>query len=91
MTSDREQLQLALKQLRAQLQEVQSLDPEVAERLRSTVDQIDAALAGKPRPSAEESSLADRLSDAALDFEASHPTLSGTLGSVIDALSRMGI
>ena len=31
------------------------------------------------------------LEEVALDFEASHPTLAGTVGSIIDALARMGI
>jgi hypothetical protein len=31
------------------------------------------------------------LAEAARHFEESHPTLSGTLGSVIDTLGQMGI
>ena len=36
-------------------------------------------------------SLARRLADGARHFENSHPTLFGSVGSVVDALSRMGI
>ena len=36
-------------------------------------------------------SIVKRLVDAAQQFEDSHPTLFGSVGSVVDALSRMGI
>ncbi|MBW2373943.1 MAG: DUF4404 family protein, partial [Deltaproteobacteria bacterium] len=42
-------------------------------------------------PSDEESSLADRLSELAQGFEESHPTLSETVGRVVDALANLGI
>jgi Domain of unknown function (DUF4404) len=39
----------------------------------------------------EEGSLADRLREAGRNFEESHPTLTATLGRVVDALSALGI
>ncbi len=36
-------------------------------------------------------SIVKRLGEAAQQFEDSHPTLFGSVGSVVDALSRMGI
>ena len=39
----------------------------------------------------DDESLVGRLGEAARHFEESHPTLSGILGSMIDALGRMGI
>jgi len=36
-------------------------------------------------------SIVKRLGEAAQHFEDSHPTLFGSVGSVVDALSRMGI
>jgi hypothetical protein len=38
-----------------------------------------------------QSTLGSRLSKVTFEFEASHPRLSGALGGVVDALSRMGI
>jgi hypothetical protein len=86
-----QQLRASLDQLRSQLAQASSIEPAVAARLRETIADVERAIEGLPLKKPGTPSLADRLSGAALDFEASHPTLSGTLGSVIDALGRMGI
>ena len=91
MPDDRQRLRETVEKLQAQLKEAQSLDPKVAACLRETIADIQASLAGERRKPSGGRSLADRLSEVALDFEASHPTLAGTVGSIIDALARMGI
>jgi hypothetical protein len=42
-------------------------------------------------PHGRDESIAQRLATAEHEFEATHPTLAGIVGSVIDALARMGI
>lgn len=81
-------------------------DPEVRAHLESALVDIHALLdAGAALPaddsispattggliSGEEESIIERLSTAERHFESTHPTLSGIVGSIISALSRMGI
>jgi hypothetical protein len=91
MAEERKRLRETLGQLQAQLEEVRKLDPAVADHLNATIREAQAVLDGKPIQPAEHRSIIDRLSDGVLKLEASHPTLAGNLGSVIDALGRMGI
>jgi hypothetical protein len=50
------------------------------------------APAGGAKPGTEqEETIVDRLSAAQRHFEQTHPTIAGIVGSVINALSRMGI
>ena len=91
MTTERERLLTRLAHLRTQLKETPSLDPSARTRLEETVADIEKSLEadeGKTRP---DSSLVERLREAALNFEASHPTLAGAIGSVVDALAAIGI
>jgi Domain of unknown function (DUF4404) len=91
MSDQRNRLRQTLAQLEAQLENADTLDPAVAERSRALVADIRRSLeSGEPQP-AQAASLTRRLGEAALEFEASHPTLAGTVGSVIDALGQMGI
>lgn len=89
MSQQHEKLSQALAQLQTQLEEIRQIDPAVAERLQGTLAQAQAALAGE-RP-AEPHTLSEQLRDTVLEYEASHPRLATTLGSVIDALGQMGI
>jgi hypothetical protein len=91
MASQRDKLRETLDQLQAQLEEVRKLDPAVAEHLGATICEARAVLDGAPTHPAKHRSIVDRLSDAVLKLEASHPSLAGNLGSIIDALGRMGI
>jgi hypothetical protein len=94
MADDREKLLQSLRELRSQLEQTELPDPAVRSRLEQTIAEIEGAVAPNyPVVAVRRAnpSLAQRLSEATLEFEASHPTLSGTVGSVIDALSRMGI
>jgi hypothetical protein len=94
MAEDRERLRQSLQDLRSQLARADFPDPTARTQLEQTIDEIENSLGpGRAivpvRP--VNSSLVHRLTDATQEFEASHPTLSGAIGSVIDALSRMGI
>ncbi|MGD9720395.1 MAG: DUF4404 family protein [Pirellulales bacterium] len=91
MPDSHEKLRRALAELREQLSELRARDPQVASGLEATLAEAEQALAGEPRPPAEQASITKRLSDAVLEYEATHPSLAGSLGSIIDALGRMGI
>ncbi len=105
MAEPAEQLRHALRDLTQALDANTSVDPGVRERLVRAVEEIQAALARLPEeqqstaisesPDASaadsEDTLAGQLAGVAREFEESHPTLSGMVGSVIDALARMGI
>ena len=91
MSTENDKLREALDQLRAQLEELRKLHPAVAAHLDATVGEAKAALAGQSTQPLDHRSIVRQLSDAVLKVEASHPSLAGNLGSIIDALGRMGI
>ena len=87
-----------LAELERKLASANSIDPsdrELLQQVMADIQQVLAAQGAKlpavrePRHSPE--SLIERLGEATRNFEETHPTLSGAVGSVIDALSRMGI
>lgn len=88
MSADPEQLQRVLDELHRQLAEVGSLDVESRNRLTAALREIQLTLRTSAPP---EKSLLPRLREAAIGFEESHPAISSTIGSLIDALARMGI
>ncbi len=87
--SGHEQLQRALDDLQAHLDEMRQLDPNVARHLDTTIERAKGVLAGEEP--AEPHRVSQQLSDAIQHYEASHPTLAGNLRSVIDALAQIGI
>ena len=91
MSADRQKLIATLNDLREQLSRVDELDADVRERLEETLHDVEDLLEKEPPRKVAHLSIGERLSDAARHFEETHPTLSGTLGSVIDTLGRMGI
>ncbi len=93
MPQHNERLLSTVHKLRAQLESASDLDPRVADDLRATLAEIETALADQsPSSGALRAQLLKwRLGSVATEFEASHPTLAGAVGSVIDALAGMGI
>lgn len=102
MTLDREKLRQTLAELHAQLDETESLDAELAAQLRVVAAEIASKVdpqAAPPtsnagdsdEPQTAETSTPERLEDAALQFEQSHPTIAGTVRQLIDMLAQMGI
>ncbi|HTM52963.1 MAG TPA: DUF4404 family protein [Pirellulales bacterium] len=91
MADDRDKLRDALDRLQKELEELRKLNPGVGAQLDETIDEARATLEGKSPDLKRHSTLIERLSNAMLDYEASHPSLAGNLGGLIDALANMGI
>ena len=87
-----ENLRRRLAELHAELEKVDAVDAEARAALEEVMHEIRDVLArAEDEERHEEASLADRLRDAGRHFEESHPTLTATLGRVVDALSALGI
>ena len=91
MASQRERLEHALSELKAQLSEMRKLDPRLAQSLDATIAEAQAAVRGQTEVAPDHASIIDRLRNEVLKYEASHPALAASLGSIIDALAGMGI
>lgn len=103
MAESSNDLRKALADLNSRLEAAAPLDDDVRSMLMRTAAEIHALLddrddkrrssvaADEGASSHPEPSIIDRLRSAERHFEESHPTLSGVVGSVIDALSRIGI
>lgn len=88
-----ENLRRRLAELHAELEKVDAVDAEARAALEEVMNAIREVLAraGGDEERPEEPSLAVRLREAGRHFEESHPTLTATLGRVVDALSALGI
>jgi hypothetical protein len=91
MTDQSSPLHETLELLCQQLEEAENIDRKLADQLAATIRTIQEALEDENAEAATHSSLLQRLTDAARHFEESHPTLSGTLGRLVDTLGQMGI
>jgi hypothetical protein len=77
-----------LVELQQQLAETERLDPALREELRGAMAEIRARIeAGEE----VEPSLADRVRELMLRFDAAHPSLAEAIGAVARALARIGI
>jgi hypothetical protein len=81
----------AVAEIRAQLANAESLPATTRHSLEHLVRDLEA-LTGPDGIDAEASaSLRERTTDAVRRLEASHPTLSTTLGNVVDTLAFFGL
>ncbi len=86
------QLGQALEQLHSELEQTQSLDDETRDSLRHLVRDIQRLLEESGQPTAHRShSLNERLNEALLQLEVSHPHLALNMERVLDAFNEMGI
>jgi hypothetical protein len=83
-------LQEVVREIRAQLDGAHDLPPDTRRSLEALVQDL-AAMADRPAGEAAPEGLQDRLADAVRRLEASHPTLSTTLGNVVDTLAFFGL
>jgi hypothetical protein len=87
-----EDLRRRLAELHAELERTDALDVESRAALEEVMGDIQGLLARSgPARAREPQSLAERLREAGRHFEESHPTLTATLGRVVDALAALGI
>lgn len=83
-------LQTLLTELHTQLHTTQAVDPESRHRLQLLAEEMRAyAAAGSTRPGPRESQdLRDRLANAVIAFEGSHPELTRTIENLMDTLGQ---
>ena len=101
MPDAHQNLRSSLTALRDQLQSNALPEAEISPEMRSLLEgvmtDIDQVLRNKPStatavvPTPDQKSLVQRLTSAEKEFEETHPTLAGIVGSLLDAISRMGI
>ena len=91
MADEQRRLMTLLERLETQLRTTPSLDPAAERQITEIVNDLKATLQNEEKSSSDEQSPADRLREAARQFELSHPTLSHTIGSAVDVLAQMGI
>ena len=86
-----ERLEAALRELRAALEETESLDPELEAPLRAVLGELDGVLDRASDESHGEGAIAGRVEDLALEFEVAHPTISDALNRMTHLLASLGI
>ena len=101
MTDEAQRLRNAINELHQALQSAHGVDPDTRSLLARTVSEVREVLETQPGAAANNpDEMAERvgrlpvqrqLAKAAAEFEGSHPTLAGTVRSVIDALAQIGI
>ncbi len=101
MPDDVSKLRATLAELHEQMAGLGSVNPEVRARLETALTDIHRLLdqgaaersgtVGAEPAGEHDESIVQRLAAAERHFEQTHPTLAGVVGSVIDALARMGI
>ncbi|AEO74641.1 DUF4404 family protein [Pseudomonas aeruginosa] len=85
----KESLLRELSALREQLEQQPPLNEEQRAELELLIRDIELKLANED--ALNESSLVDGVNLAVERFEVSHPTLAGTLRSIVQSLANMGI
>jgi hypothetical protein len=93
MSGEVNDLERRVEELHRALASAERVDPATLEALDVLLADIDRLRAKKStalQPTGADAHV-DRLTDAAQRFQATHPTLAGTLEGLADALSRMGI
>ncbi|AGI24964.1 DUF4404 family protein [Pseudomonas sp. MT3] len=84
-----QRLQQELQALREQLERQPPLTEDDRAALRALIKDIEMQLANEEALADE--TLTDSINLAVERFEASHPTLAGTLRSIMQSLANMGI
>ena len=90
---DPETLSVQLAKLREDLKGARELDPQSRQQLAEVLADIQRLMAvqGSAAPPPTRSSLADRLENIAVRFEAGHPTLAASSRRLIDLLGTAGL
>jgi hypothetical protein len=89
--STREQLRATLKELENELAALESLDESTRAMLVEAKRDIEAKLNQPERTEPPTESITSGLREAVERFESSHPTLTGIVSRIADALAQLGI
>jgi uncharacterized membrane protein YccC len=88
-------LRATILELEQELRAVSEVDTETRAMLAEAIEEIQATLHTAPEPaegtSDEPDTLNERLTQAAADFDVSHPTLASLVRRVVDLLGQIGI
>jgi hypothetical protein len=87
---DNDSLRERLAKLHAELSDAHRDDPETHRPLAEILPDI-KRLAEAPAGSPKDDSLPQRLERVAVQFEAEHPALAGSVRRIVDLLSEVGI
>jgi tellurite resistance protein len=92
MTEQFQKLKASIAEVEQQVRSAGALDESARETLEEVISDLRAAVdrQGGPGPF-EPESLIERLRAAEENFQVSHPTLSGVVMRMIDALGQLGI
>ncbi len=91
MSENLDKLRATLSELKDELHSLDTLDVDTRQSLEGIMGEINGALHKSDEVDLEHHTIIQRLKDAADGFEESHPTLSGIVGNIIDALGQIGI
>ena len=81
-----------LEELHGELEKAESVEPETRALLASVMDDIHGVLGKSESPEAHgDESISQRLREAVVDFENSHPRLSFAVERLMKSLSDIGI
>lgn len=86
-------LQAVVTEMRAQLARAEGLEAGTRRSLEHLVKDLETLAAGPDTAPSDTgaASIRDRAAESLRRLEASHPTLSTTLGNVVDALAFFGL
>ncbi len=85
------ELRQRLEELHRELEATETVDAAARELLRKVLLDMAELLERSGETQHTEQSLAERLGEAAREFEESHPKLFATVGRVVDTLAHLGI
>lgn len=92
MTERMERLKSLVRELETELAAIDTSDAESRQALGETLRELRQALQSRSAEEALSSdSFVERLRGAEEDFQLSHPTISGLVVRMIDALGQLGI
>ncbi|CRM15145.1 MULTISPECIES: DUF4404 family protein [Pseudomonas] len=86
---DRKKLEEQVEILRGQLEQDPPLPEEKREALEALIAKFEVQL--ELEPATQSPSISDDVSQAAIEFDAEHPVISGTLRNIMISLGNMGI
>jgi predicted transcriptional regulator len=86
----REEIRESLDQLRSEVEELESGDRHVKERVNELIDDLEHQLEN-PEDSAHKSNVIEGMRKATEQFEVEHPRVTNILNHIMVTLGNMGI